>query len=342
MAKPTGTPDAFVIEEKQFDYLSPELPRPTNFIRRFQQGHNRFYYTLDEAFNVRLYASATTLIKDGYAEDTSALEKWRNNLRAEGKNPEYELAYLAMRGTLMHFLLGEFIQSKDIPLNLLREYIFANAPELTTKPLFEDVLAKDTLWLTKSVLAFAQFVKDYNVKPLALELIMASDRLGVASPIDLICTLEKEEKGFFGEVYKTGANKGEPKESKQKRTIVAVVDFKSGNFYDKHYLQLQLYKRIINENYPELEVEGFYNWSPKDWISTPSYNLKEQKDGRLDALCDCIFEQGRIKHSWKTPTVDFFTETVSMGTFDSVNLFTKIPLIEYLKQLHGERSETTE
>lgn len=341
MTNITGAVD-IVIEEKQYDYLSVDLPRPTNFIRRFQQGNNRFYYTLNEANEIKLYSSATTLIKDGYAEDTSALEKWRNTLRAEGKNPEYELNYLAMRGTIMHFLLGDFIQGKNVTLNALKAYVAENAPELTTKYLYEEVFAKDTLWLTKSILAFAQFVKDYNVKPLALELIMASNRYDVASPIDMICTMEIEEKGYFGEVYKTGANKGEPKESKQKRTVVAVVDFKSGNFYDKHYLQLQLYKRIIQENYPQLEVERFYNWSPKDWISSPTYNLKEQSDGRLDALCEVIFEQGRIKHSWKTPTVDFFTESISIGSYDEGNLFRKVPLIEYLKQVHGERSETNE
>lgn len=342
MAKPIGIPDTIVIEDKQFDFLSAELPRPTNFIRRFQQNFNRFYYNYKEDGSIVLYSSATTLIKDGYAEDTIFLEKWRNALKAEGKNPEYELAYLAMRGTLMHFLLGDFIQGKDIPLVGLRDYIFANAPELTTKSLFEDVLSKDNTWLVKGILAFGQFVRDYNVKPLALELIMASEKYKVASPIDMICSMDIEEKGFFGEVYKTGEKKGQPKESKQVRTIIAVVDFKSGNFYDKHYLQLQLYKRIIKENYPDLKVEGLYNWSPKDWSSTPTYNLKEQSDGRLDALCECIFEQGRIKHAFKTPTVDFFMDSVSMNSYDGTSAFKKIPLIDYLKQLHGERSETTE
>ena len=75
------------IEEKQFDFLSPELSRPIAFIRRFQQGNNRFYYTVEEDGNINLYSSATTLIKDGYAEDGYALEAWRNRLRAEGKSP---------------------------------------------------------------------------------------------------------------------------------------------------------------------------------------------------------------------------------------------------------------
>ena len=323
------------IEEKQFDFLSPELQRPKNFIRRFQQGNNRFYYDVKEDGSIKLYASATTLIKDGYAEDNTPIVKWQNNLRAEGKNPDYELSYLATRGTLLHFLLGELIQGKDITLNDLRKYIFENAVELTYDPLFEDVISKDSTWLVKSVLSFTQFVKDYNVKPLALELILASDEYEVASPIDLICTLDIEEKGFFGDVYKTGDKKGEPKESKRTRNVLAVGDFKSGNFYNKHYLQLQLYKRILKENYPDLKIEYMFNWSPKDWQTSPTYNLKEQSEGSLDALCECIFEQGKIKHLWKKPTVDFYSDNVSLSSYDSENIFKKVPLVDYLKQVHG-------
>lgn len=331
------------IVEKQFDFLSPELPRPSTFIRRFQQGNNRFYYTVSEDGEVELYSSATTLIRDGYAEDTAALEKWRNVLRAEGKSPEQELNYLATRGTIMHFLLGEVIQGKELPIGNLTEYIVENAPEVASIYNFNEVVIKDYTWLIKSVLSFNQFVVDFSVKPLALELIMKSDVYKVASPIDLVCTMEIEEKGFFGEVYKTGEKKGQPKESKQKRTIVAVVDFKSNNFYDKHYLQLQLYKRILKENYPGLEIGGLFNWSPKDWLTSPTYNLKQQEDGKLDAVCECVFEQGRIKHQWKTPTVDFFSETVSIESYNSENVFKKVPLMDYLKEFHskdGERSNS--
>ena len=337
------------IEEKQFDFLSPELTRPVAFIRRFQQGGNRFYYTVEEDGNINLYSSATTLIKDGYAEDGYALEAWRNRLRAEGKSPEYELTYSATRGTLMHFLLGEYLQGKIIDLGSVNNHILEFAPELTTLSYYSEVINKDSLWLVKSILAFAQFVKDYNVKPLALELIMKSEKYKVASPIDLVCTMDIEEKGFFGEVYKTdskatGAKKGDPKESKRIRTIFAIVDFKStqSGFFDKHYFQLQLYKRILKENYPDLDIEGLYNWSPKDWISTPTYNLKEQSDGKLNDLCEVVFEQGRIKHTWKSPSVDIYDSQIHISSFNFSKNYKKVLLIDYLKEIHkdGERSET--
>jgi hypothetical protein len=326
-----------LIEEGQFEFLSPTLPRPASFIRRFSQGFNRFYYTVDKDGKVELYSSATTLIKDGYAEDTVALEIWRNRLKAEGKNPESELNYLATRGTLMHMLIADYIQGIEINMNNFYEHFRVHHPE-TVGFEYTEVLNKDSDWLRKAVLAFGQFVIEYNVKPLALELIMKSDIYKVASPVDMLCQMEIEESGPWGEPLKSGPNKGEPKVIKRKKTIIAIVDFKSSQngFYDKHYLQLQLYKRIVKENYPDLEVEGLYNWSPKDWRgNTPTYNLKEQSDGKLNDLCETVFEQGRIKHKWKTPTVTIFKDFVSMGTYDTEPFIEVLTLKDYLEKHHG-------
>lgn len=332
-----------LIEEQQFDFLSKEFPRPQGFIRRFQQGNNRFYYTIDTEGKVKLYSSATTLIKDGYAEDTFALEAWRNGLRAEGKNPDYELTYAASRGTLMHALLGDYIQGKPIQITDLHKHFFETHPDIDV-PYFNDILNRDSEWLLKAVLAFAQFVKEFNVKPLALELMMKSEKYGVASPIDMICEMDVEEKGFFGEVYAndskaTGAKKGDPKETKRIRRVIAIVDFKSSQkgFYDKHFFQLQLYKRMVEENYPKIEVEKIFNWSPKDWkSSTPTYNLKEQSDGKLEELCETVFEQGRIKHNWKTPTVVLYKPIVDIETYTAEGLVDVVPLKDYLEKHHGE------
>ena len=327
----------YKIEEQQYDFLSKDITRPTTFIRRFQQGNNRFYYTVDPAGKVKLYSSGTTLIKDGYAEDKIALETWRNKLRAEGKDPGKELEYAASRGTLMHFLLGYYIQGKPINLSDLDILINEEAPELTMLPYFGEIMAKDIEWLQKAILAFGQFVEDYNVKPVALELIMKSEKYQVASPIDMICKMTIKEEGYFGEVYKTGEKKGQPKLSKQEREVYTIVDFKStqSGFYDSHYLQLQLYKRIVAENYPDLKIEGLFNWSPKEWITSPSYNLKDQSgtDSLLGNLCEVIYEQGKIKHTWKTPTIKLVEGSVSIDNFKT-DVIKRVSLVEFLEQLH--------
>ena len=100
-----NTVNKILIEEKQYDFITDGFLRPMAPIRRFSQGGNRFYYKVDETSgDVTLYSSGTTLIKDGYAESEANLEDWRNKLKAEGKNPKYELAYAAMRCTLLHIL----------------------------------------------------------------------------------------------------------------------------------------------------------------------------------------------------------------------------------------------
>lgn len=333
-----------LIEKEQYAFLSSEFPRPASFIRRFSQGFNRFYYTVDLEGKVTLYSSATTLIKDGYAEDTIALEVWRNKLKAEGKNPETELNYAALRGTIMHILLADYIQGKSINLSTIGRHLFENHEDfmLGNSNSVIDVINKDADWLRKAILAFGQFVVDYNVKPLALELVMKSDKYMVASPIDMLCEMEIEEIGPWGELLKSGPNKGEPKMMKRKKKIVAIIDFKSSQngFYDKHYFQLQLYKRIVKENYPDVEVEGLYNWSPKDWRGLmPTYNLKEQSDGKLNELCETVFEQGGIKHKWKTPSVTIFKDFVSIESYQTGPMIEVVPLKDYLENLHLKERE---
>lgn len=329
------------IEDTQYEFITSGFVRPVAPIRRFSQGKNRFYYRVEKDGEITLFSSGTTLIKDGYAESEMALEEWRNKLKAEGKDPVYELNYAAMRGTLLHILAGDFIQQKEIQLNELHQYFAYNHPQITSEYLYQDVIQKDVLWLQKGLMAFAQFCKDYNVKPLAIELILTSEKYKVASPVDLICSLTISESGYYGEVYKTdskatGAKKGDPKLSKQEREVVAIVDLKSSKngFYDKHALQLKLYKHMVQECYPNIKVEALYNWSPKDFTGeTPTYNLKEQSGGRLEDLAEVVFEQGRIKHQWKTPTVNIAPDTLVFGQdFE----FKQVPLIDYLKERHSK------
>ena len=73
-----------------------------------------------------------------------------------------------------------------------------------------------------------------------------------------------------------------------------------------------------------------------------SYNLKEQSDGKLNDLCEVVFEQGRIKHTWKSPSVDIYDSQIDISSFDFSKNYKKVLLIDYLKEIHkdGERSET--
>ena len=82
-------------------------------------------------------------------------------------------------------------------------------------------------------------------------------------------------------------------------------------------------------------AEGLFNWSPKEWITSPSYNLKDQSgtDSLLGNLCEVIYEQGKIKHTWKTPTIKLVEGSVSIDNFKT-DVIKKVSLVEFLEQLH--------
>src|SRR5690606_1373581 len=130
-------------------------------------------------------------------------------------------------------------------------------------------------WITeikKDILAFAQFMIAKNVKPIAIEIVLFHPEDNYAGAIDIVCEMDEEEKGFFGETYASGARKGEPKESKRTIRVNAIVDIKSGRkgFHESHEIQLHAYKEMFQVHFPDVPIHRVYNWSPKDWRNTPS------------------------------------------------------------------------
>jgi hypothetical protein len=128
--------------------------------------------------------------------------------------------------------------------------------------------------LTKDVIRFAKFFKDYNVNVIQSEIVLSNEKFGGA--IDYIVEMDLEEQGYFGEVYKSGERKGEQKISKQIRRIRAIIDLKSGSAkLDNYDYQLNAYADLANEYGYDIEKVFLLYKPDKQYDNNNNYKLTE-------------------------------------------------------------------
>jgi hypothetical protein len=262
-------------EEIKAEYFDESVLKiPLEKFYRVGSDSKRLYYKFVDG-KPKFYPSCTTLL-GAVLQKSPFLIDWM--IQHGKETAKTMLKNSCEYGTLMHNCNQKLLIDRIFDLTLLRETI-------------KDVTSKHNLdvdrhqWyddLSNDVLACKKWIQDHNVVPIMIEEIVGSDILRVAGAVDLLCYMDYEFKGFFGEIYKSGDKKGQPKETKQIRRIIALVDFKSGRkgFYLSHEVQLEIYKRATKETFPELQNEEIFifNWSPKAWRNTPSYNFVNQTD----------------------------------------------------------------
>lgn len=253
-------------------YLREGLIHKKQAVYRLDGADIRWYYTISNHGQVQFYGSVTSIL-DKTLPTSPYLIKWIADHGVQGANRLRDQK--AEYGTLMHLVIADYLQQEYYNLNMMQFIV--------NHYVREHRIQYDTSWwaesLQKDLLSFDAFCKEYQVKPLAVEMVCAAPSLGYAGCIDLVCEMTIQEKGFIGEMYKSGPNKGEPKESKFGRTIKAIVDFKSGKhqFYENNEIQANMYMRLWNACYPEAKVERCYNWRPSEWEGVePTFNLKDQ------------------------------------------------------------------
>lgn len=242
------------VEEIRAVYFNADaLKEPAYRVFQLNSDGHRYYYRFNEAGEPEFFPSVTTLLKQVMPTPPALLD-WMIANGKDGATEKRDLA--AAYGTFMH------IQLETLVIN--RRYDFDNVPAvllgyMEQENLPEKVFAEWLPKIRKDVLAFAQFVRDYNVKPLAIEIGLVHPEYHYAGCIDLPCLMTDQKSG---------------------KQFTAIVDFKSGRkgFYEEHELQLHLYREMWNVNYPEMPVARVFNFSPKDWRTKPTYNLKDQTD----------------------------------------------------------------
>lgn len=241
------------VEEMTAMFFDGALIEPPYKVWQLNSKGHRYYYKFDDNGTPEFYPSVTTILSQTMPK-SEFLIKW---IAEKGiDEAERYKAERAAYGTFMHARFEELIINRFYDLDglkaQLKEYIDNNK------------LPADFIYYAddfkKDILAFAQFVLDYDVKPLAVEIALVHPIYNYAGMIDLPCTM----------LTKPGSGE----------RINAIVDFKSGRkgFYEEAEIQLHLYAMMWNENFPDIQIDRVFNFSPKDWRKKPTYNLKDQTD----------------------------------------------------------------
>lgn len=286
-------------------YICDELKKiETPKFVRLTLDDNRFYVRKMDDGTAKIYASVTTLIKDGYVDDKTALQEWKQEIKMLGRNPEEIAQYEADKGTIMHYLYGLYLTGRDMVLN--RSFIVKTVQEgklkISKKNLDRFFNSIDDLDdMIVRVMKFAKFCSDYKVKPMMIERILSLEDYLVATPIDAMVkmTFKYKEEGYFGAVYQRATGqfkKGDPKKEVREveKEEVVILDFKSGGIWESYAFQLEAERRMVKAWYG-IDAR-IMNFSPKS-TSSKGYTLKEwTEDSVALEKADCVFQQGMLNH----------------------------------------------
>lgn len=296
------------VEEIRAVYFNANaLREPAYRLYQLNSDGYRYYYRFDANGEPEFYPSVTTLLKQVMPTPPGLLD-W---IVANGKDGAAEKRDLAAAyGTFMHGQFESLIINRRydfdaVPAVLLDYMSRNNVPE----SYFNQWIVK----IRKDVLAFAQFVRDWNVRPLAVEIGLVHPLHRYAGCLDLPCEMT------------------DPKTLKDFR---AIVDFKSGRkgFYEEHELQLHLYKDMWNWNYPDDQVERVFNFSPKDWRTKPTYNLKEQTDSVNAAKIPFLLQLAAIEDDKRDNTLTIVRGVLDLDNGKIMDNVLSLSLSELIKQ----------
>lgn len=300
-------PGMTVEEIKAVFFDSSALVEPAYRVYQLNSEGHRYYYRFDEAGEPVFFPSVTTLLKQVMPTPPGLLD-WMLANGKEGATEKRDLA--AAYGTFMH------IQFERLIIN--RRYDFEAVPGVLLDymekgNLPDKVFGEWMVKIKKDVLAFAQFVQDYGVKPLAVEIGLVHPGAHYAGCIDLPCLMVDRK---TGEIFP------------------AIVDFKSGRkgFYEEHELQLHLYREMWNVNFPDMQIERVFNFSPKDWRTKPTYNLKEQTGSVNAAKLPHLLALAAIEDEKRDNTLTVVRGVLELDNFDAERNVLNLSLSELIKQ----------
>lgn len=301
MTKITNDSETTGIEFLEPMYLEPSFAALNGRIiqqkmYRVEIGVGR-HYRLEDG---RTFKSITTFL-DAVMPPNRILTNWRDNkieeLGSVDKMVEFVQA-TADFGTALHVAVADFCRNGFVDWVEFEAWAtdYIIGMKMTGKT-SRSALSE----LTKDFASLIQFIAEYEVKILAVEIpVWSSD--GYATLIDLVC--EMNAKNYTDKT---------PPEKRQR--IVCGINLKSGKkgFHDSHVFQLVGERAAFNETYSEtagFKLEHMANLAPKNWTGeTPTFNFKLQtdyiNDGNFQQRFDNFVNTGKLEGVLGKPSKNF-------------------------------------
>jgi hypothetical protein len=298
-------------------------------VGRVSFGDGRAYFKFQ--LPAKIYTSLTT-VTSTCSPMPYGLMKWKMSLGEKESARVGRVA--AMYGTLMHETIGTFCINQSFNFDKAGEIV---SDYLSKNEFYDNDTSEWTERLKEDMQAWADFVYRHKVNVIAVEMVLCSDQFEFATAIDIVCDMTIEEKGFYGDVYKSGDKKDQPKESKKETRIRAIINLKSGRhgFYQENANQLELERMVWNENYPDIKIDRIYNWAPTEWrdYTGEKWRLADQTNKankvEMEAMLMLASERYKGKNEQKMYT-NIYGE-IYYGNDPTANI-TQIRVVDHLEK----------
>ena len=260
-------------------------------IYRYDRGDDRYYYTNPENKGAMGYLSVTSFTKKSLATSPHLID-WMIGMGKEAA--EFYKNERAAYGTFLHCEIVECIIKGGGDFSDISNRAFVSAVN-------DGYGYNAATWssdVVNDIASFFSFVKDRNVKFIAAEFPVFSERYRLAGCIDLVCKLEFNRK-----------------------EVNALIDIKSGRkgFTESHELQLHCYKEIWNETFEsKFPVTHVFNWAPKNVTAKTKYDLKNQTESIYAGTVKQRMEMAKLEGWIKPPTQHM--EIIGAFSVNSFNL----------------------
>jgi hypothetical protein len=275
--------------------------------------------------------SVTSIIGACTPTDVGLKKWWQDN---DKSYTNWIFRYSALYGSYLHVKYSELFLKKKVPFdkNSIRLDMF-NFVNIQNEKYsygyydFHDLIKyieTEKRNPQKDLYAMYRFIKDRDVKPIAIEYPLYDTDVLSGGVADLICEM-----------------------TFNKKRVIALVDYKTGKTQsESHGVQLAAYMNMWNKIHHDLQIETIFNWHPTDFkLSTDIEKLEPyclvNRTGNIDKYTNKwgFYLELYYLDNQEIPEIKYidFNPEITDITIDTDIEIKEIDVIENLKELKNEQ-----